>query len=100
MLLKYFNTEAAGTGFDKITEEYASADQAHRPFIYSRSDHFTLVLPDLTWQDGIQDSGIPVLQFVPVPNGTELDGKVLEYCYDFAHNAGEIAEHLHVSNST
>lgn len=92
--------EAAGTGFDKITEEYASADQAHRPFIYSRSDHFTLVLPDLTWQDGIQDPGIPVLQFVPVPNGTELDGKVLEYCYDFAHNAGEIAEYLHVSDST
>ena len=40
--------EAAGTGFDKITEEYALADEAHKPYIYSSSDHFTLVLPDLT----------------------------------------------------
>ena len=36
--------EAAGTGFDKIMEEYASADEAHKPYIYSKSDHFTRVL--------------------------------------------------------
>lgn len=34
--------EAAGTGFDKITEEYAFADKAHKPYIYLSSDHFTL----------------------------------------------------------
>ena len=26
--------EAAGTGFDKIMEEYASADEAHKPYIF------------------------------------------------------------------
>ena len=26
--------EASGTGFDKIVEEYASADDAHRPYIF------------------------------------------------------------------
>ena len=41
--------EAAGTGFDKIMEEYAAVDEAHKPYIYSKSDHFTLVLPDLTY---------------------------------------------------
>ena len=34
--------EAAGTGFDKITEEYQHADETHRPYIYASSDHFYL----------------------------------------------------------
>lgn len=51
--------EAAGTGFDKIMEEYAKVDEAHKPYIYAASDHFTLVLPDLTYTDGVEDSGIP-----------------------------------------
>ena len=29
--------EAAGTGFDKIMEEYASYNDSHRPYIYSKS---------------------------------------------------------------
>lgn len=53
--------EAAGTGFDKIIEEYKGEDENHRPYIFSSSDHFTLVLPDLTYLDGIEDSGNPVL---------------------------------------
>ena len=48
--------EAAGTGFDKIIEEYKETDGAHKPYIYSSSDHFTLVLPDLTYENGIDDS--------------------------------------------
>lgn len=31
---------------NEITEEYAPHDDMHRPYIYSKSDHFTLVLPD------------------------------------------------------
>ena len=64
--------EAAGTGFDKIIEEYKDANEAHKPYIYSSSDHFTLVLPDLTYDSGLEDANTPVLTFVPVPNGTEL----------------------------
>lgn len=92
--------EAAGTGFDKIVEEYKSADEMHRPYIYSSSDHFTLVLPDLTYIDGVEDSNLPVLTFVPVQNGTDYDDKVLSFCYYRAHKVSEIAEYLGISDST
>lgn len=92
--------EAAGTGFDKIMEEYAFADETHKPYIYSSSDHFTLVLPDLTYEKGVEDETLPILNFVPVPNGTELDGKVLSFCYSKAHKVSEIAGHLGISDST
>ena len=92
--------EAAGTGFDKIMEEYAAVDEGHRPYIYSASDHFTLVLPDLTYTEGVEDNNIPALVFVPVPGGTEYDEKVLAFCYYQAHKASEIAEYLGISDST
>ena len=68
--------------------------------IYSSSDHFTLVLPDLTYDSGLEDANTPVLTFVPVPNGTELDEKVLSFCYLKAHKVSEIAEYLGISDST
>ena len=92
--------EAAGTGFDKIIEEYKEADKAHKPYIYSSSDHFTLVLPDLTYENGVEDSKVPVLTFAPVPGGTEMDEKVLSFCYHQARKVSEIAEYLKVSDST
>lgn len=92
--------EAAGTGFDKIVEEYKGEDETHRPYIYSSSDHFTLVLPDLTYIDGVEDSNLPILTFVPVENGTNYDDKVLSFCYYQAHRVSEIAEYLGISDST
>ena len=90
----------AGTGFDKITEEYQHADETHRPYIYASSDHFTLVLPDLTYMEGIENSGMPNLVFTPVPHGTVYDAKILSFCYYQAHKVSEIAEYLGVSDST
>lgn len=81
-------------------EIYAWADEVHKPYIYSTSDHFTLVLPDLTYENGARDSDIPVLTFVPIPNGTELDAKVLEFCYKQARKVADIAEYLGVSDWT
>lgn len=92
--------EAAGTGFDKITEEYAHADATHKPYIYSTSDHFTLVLPDMTYEKGVEDEKTPQIAFTPIPNGTELDEKILSFCYLTAHKVSEIAEYLGISNST
>lgn len=92
--------EAAGTGFDKITEEYETADEIHKPYICSYSDHFTLVLPDLTYVNGVEDNSVPILTFVPVPEGTELDEKVLSFCYYQAHKVSEIAKYLGISDST
>ena len=92
--------EAAGTGFDKIIEEYKGADEAHRPYIYSSSDHFTLVLPDLTYLEGVEDSSLPVLTFVPVEEGTDYDDRILSFCYYQARKVSEIVEYLGVSDST
>lgn len=92
--------EAAGTGFDKIIEEYAGADDTHRPYIYSTSDHFTLVLPDMTYMEGVGDDNLPVLTFAPATNGTDYDESVLSFCYYQAHKVSEIAEYLGVSDST
>ena len=92
--------EAASTGFDKIMEEYKGQDESHRPYIYSSSDHFTLVLPDMTYMDGVGDSHLPVLTFVPVSNGTVYDDMVLSFCYYQAHKVSDIAEYLGISDST
>ena len=92
--------EAAGTGFDKIVEEYRNAGETHRPYIYSSSDHFTLVLPDLTYRDGVEDSSAPVLLFAPAENGTDYDDRVLSFCYYQAHKSSEIAEYLGISDSS
>ena len=100
MLVSCNVMEAAGTGFDKIVEEYKDKGDLHRPYIYSSSDHFTLVLPDLTYIDGVEDSNCPILTFVPAKNGTNYDNKVLSFCYYQAHKVSEIAEYLGISDST
>ena len=92
--------EAAGTGFDKIVLEYRDVNKKHRPYIFSSSNHFTIVLPDLTYLDGVENGSTPRLSFIPVENGTKYDQKVLEFCYYRAHKISEIAEYLGVSDST
>lgn len=92
--------EASGSGFDKIMEEYANADESHKPYIYSSSDHFTLVLPDLTYVNGLNDDGLSAITFPPVPDGSEHDEKILSFCYQQARKASEIAEFLGITDST
>ncbi len=92
--------EAAGTGFDKITEDYSSAGENHKPYIYSASDHFTLILPDLTYELGTVEEVEEKLEYAPVLNGTSYDEAVISYCYKLARTAGQIAEKLGISNST
>lgn len=92
--------EAAGTGFDKIVLDYQNVNKKHKPYIFSSSDHFTLVLPDLTYLEGITDDSMPRLSFIPPENGTNFDQKVLEFCYYRAHKTSEIAQYLGVSDST
>ncbi len=92
--------EAAGTGFDKIVEEYSGQDEKHRPYIYSSSDHFTLVLPDLTYKEGIRDNNIAEIIYPPIPNATSHDEKVLSFCYYRAKKTSEIADYLNMSDSS
>ena len=37
-------------------KEYHNASAAHRPYIFSKNNQFTLVLPDLTYAAGVADS--------------------------------------------
>ena len=92
--------EAAGTGFDKITEDYAGADANHKPYIFSASDHFTLVLPDLTYDKGVLPSDSERLEFVPPHRGTKYDASILMYCFGQARKVTDIAEHLGLSPSS
>lgn len=101
ILVKCNVMEAAGTGFDKIAQDYEKADNNHKPYIYSTSDHFTLVLPDLTYEKGLQhDDTTPHIEYTPVSNGTDYDERVLAYCYEHARKISDIAEYLNLSNSS
>ena len=100
VLVKCNVMEAAGTGFDKIIADYAAADEAHKPFICSASDHFTLVLPDMTCSDGIKDDTIPQIEFIVPKNGTEHDEKILAFCYNTERKASEVALYLGIRDSS
>lgn len=101
ILVKCKVMEAAGTGFDKIMQDYEGADELHRPFLYSTSDHFTLVLPDLTYLEGVQsDEALVPIEYIPAANATEYDEKVLSFCYERARKVSEIAAVLKLSNSS
>ena len=67
---------------------------------YSATDHFTLVLPDLSFSEGISSSLLPVLEFPPVPGGSRFDEEILSFCYGKAKKSSEIADHLGISDST
>ena len=90
--------EASGTGFNKITNAYKDYDDKHCPFIFSTYDHFTLVLPDLTYENGIENNSS--LIYIPIKSESKYDYDILEYCYNMARKASEIADYLGVSNST
>ena len=92
--------EAAGTGFDKVAEDYRDVDESHRPFIFSTSDHFTLVLPDLTYGSGVVSTDLPALLFAPVPNGGTHDEAILSACYTTARTAKDIAQTIGLSDSS
>ncbi len=92
--------EAAETGFDKIIEDYAEADENHKPYIFSSSDHFTLVLPDLTYSSGIQNDNLPAIDVLPVPAISDYDEKILAYCYNGPRKASEISNYLGIADST
>ncbi len=92
--------EAAGTGFDKIASDYSKCDDSHRPYVLSATDHFTLVLPDLTYEQGITDPFIDEIVYEDSPSGSEHDRKILAYCYNVPRSAQEIASYLGMTYSS
>lgn len=101
ILVKCKLMEAEGTGFEKIIESYRGADRLHKPFISATSDHFKLVLPDLTYDNGIEAvSMLPPVDFVPLELKSKYDEGILTLCSYGAKSAAEIAEFIGVKPSS
>ncbi len=92
--------EARGTGFDKIIESYDGVDLPHKPFIYSSSSHFTLVLPDLTYEEGIDTGNIPIIDFISLERVSDYDKKILSYCHYGTQKPNDIASYIGISDSS
>lgn len=94
--------QGLGTGFDKIEQDYLAADNEHKPFVSSTSESFTLVLPDLTYRNGVIDplnEKLPDV-YVDAFDISEKERMILSYCYPTSRTVSEIAKHLGVSVST
>ena len=98
-MLRYM--EEKGSGFDKIEEDYSSADERHQPFVSADAASFTLTLPDLTYLSGVADDNneIPEVYIADIQAGKK-DLAILAFCYHKKRNVTEISEYLHIKKST
>lgn len=92
--------EAKGTGFEKIMEEYKDQDIKHKPFIYSKNNQFSIVLPDITYKDGVSVDAESIVLLSKIENPTRFDFSILCFCYENSHSIKEISEYLNISDST
>ncbi len=92
--------EAKGTGFEKIEEDYSNEDELHKPFIFSKNNQFSIVLPDLTCDLGVSLDDDAVILIKEIVNQSKYDIKILTYCYNKKRSVNEITAHLGISNST
>lgn len=92
--------EAKGTGFEKISFAYQDVNPLHKPFIFSKNNQFTIVLPDLTYKDGVKIEDDRLTLTGSISNSSRFDYQILAYCYANYRTAKEIAEYVHASDST
>ncbi len=92
--------EAKGTGFKKIIEDYKDKDVYHKPFIFSKNNQFTTVLPDITYSEGVVPSG-SIITIIGHTNVSEhYSSPILLYCLKEKRTVNQITTYLNVSNST
>ncbi|MBP3804143.1 MAG: putative DNA binding domain-containing protein [Oribacterium sp.] len=93
--------EKKGSGFDNIEADYSGRGEGYSPYISANSNSFTLTLPDLTYKNGIinQDDDVLDVYIEELTQGKN-DLKILSYCYNKAHTAGEIAAYIGIKPST
>ena len=92
--------EARGSGFELIQEDYAAQDNAHRPCVYSHSNQFTIVLPDITYTHGVDIAHESVEILGEIENETERDAAILAFCLNQPKSSREIAAYLKISDSS
>ncbi len=97
----YLNAmEGKGTGFEKITAEYKDADLTHKPYIYAKNVHFSIVLPDLLDEDGIPINYDSIIVNKTFKIKSKYDYNILSSCLNKSRSVKEIVYELGVSNST
>ena len=94
--------EKSGTGFEKTRREYESADDSHKPFVFSKNNRFTIVLPDLTNEEGvdISEESLCILIEKQYRLNEKYSKKVLAFCYGKQRSLREITSRLDLSYST
>ncbi|MDY2913020.1 MAG: ATP-binding protein [Candidatus Enteromonas sp.] len=92
--------EAKGTGLEKISDDYKGCDAHHKPYLFSRNNQFTIVLPDLSYESGIRLSADRIVCLVPIENQSRFDLPVLSFCYGRNRSISEIAREVETSDST
>ena len=91
--------EAKGTGFEKIEDCYKNYDATHRPYIFSKNNQFSIVLPDMTNNDGIDILEESINIKKTIENETKYDISLLALCFN-EKTINEIAKYLGIANST
>lgn len=92
--------ETKSTGFEKIEEEYRDANLKHKPYIFSRQNAFSIVLPDLTYEDGIDITSEMISLSKPILNESKYDNSILSFCFEQERSVEEIANHIGIANSS
>ena len=92
--------EAKGTGFEKIESDYKNCQDKHKPYIFAKNNQFSIVLPDLTNENGISVEEDNIKIIGDIYNHTRFDNKILSLVYYNKLSAPEIAIKLGISDST
>ena len=92
--------EAKGADFEKIIEDYKNEDIYHKPFIFSKNNHFAAILPDITYQEGI----VPAAGIIAIIGDADVSERysspILLYCLKEKRTVNQITTYLNVSNLT
>ncbi len=92
--------ESKGSGFDKIEQDYNGKGEHFMPYVSSDESSFTLVLPNLTFTQGIIDEkNIPEIYTESLLEDKNSE-KILAFCFKVKRSAKEIAEYLSIQPST
>ncbi|MBP5216859.1 MAG: putative DNA binding domain-containing protein [Bacilli bacterium] len=94
--------EAGGTGYDLISDDYKNVNEGLKPFVTSRGDSYTLILPNRLWKGDLSSDALGRLNldYPMIENPSRHDRAILECCYFSFKSAKEIADSCQLTPST
>lgn len=86
--------EQQGSGFDKISAEYANQSENMLPYVDSDESSFRLTLPNLLFPGGVigEENPCPKVRVEGLPKD-EREMKILSYCFVTPRSLKEIADY-------